>query len=315
MVKVAKQGLSNICSFISRNLGTNSEKLPRAKGAEFSRDYNFAAQKLKIRSKNNFLTGAARLCYYAPKNFSFQRRFGVRRIYLLVLLLIFLLSSSIPATAAVTSEVSPEAALKMLQEGNGRFVCSGPKRLNQNANRRVQTAEKGQHPFAVVLACADSRVPVEVLFDRGIGDIFVVRDAGNIATTTDIGSIEYAVDHLGSPLVVVLGHSKCGAVTAAVEGGEAPPNIKAIVDFIAPAVAIAKNAAPDKCGEALVPAAITANVWQSMSDIYKNSPMMREKVKGGKVKMLGATYDIKSGKVNWMGPHPQQAQLVAEEAK
>ena len=147
------------------------------------------------------------------------------------------------------------------------------------------------------------------------GTLFVVRDAGNIATTTDIGSIEYAVDHLGTPLVVVLGHSKCGAVTAAVQGGEAPPNIKAIVDFIAPAVTTAKDANPDKTGEALVPAAITANVWQATADIFKNSPMIREKVKDGKLKLVGATYDIKSGKVNWLGPHPQQTQLVAGEAK
>jgi carbonic anhydrase len=239
----------------------------------------------------------------------------VRKIYLLFLLLIFVLSWSAQITAATKSDVTPDAALKMLQEGNGRFICAGPRRLNQNAKRRVETAEKGQKPFAAVLACADSRVPVEVLFDRGIGDIFVVRDAGNIATNTDIGSIEYAVDHLGTSLVVVLGHSKCGAVTAAVEGGEAPPNIKAIVDFIAPAVATAKNVAPDKSGEALVPAAITANVWQAISDIYKNSPMIRGKVKDGRVKLVGANYDIKSGKVNWMGPHPQQAQLVAGEAK
>ena len=227
----------------------------------------------------------------------------------------FLLSSAAIAVAYEKSDVSPDAALKMLQDGNGRFVSAAVKRPNQNARQRVQTAEKGQKPFAVVLSCADSRVPVEVLFDRGIGDIFVVRDAGNIATITDIGSIEYAVDHLGSPLVVVLGHSKCGAVTAAVEGGEAPPNIKAIVDFIAPAVTQAKSANPDKSGDALVSAAITANVWQAMADMYKNSPMLREKVKDGKIKLVGAVYDIKSGKVNWMGPHPQQAQLVAGEAK
>ena len=239
----------------------------------------------------------------------------MRRVYLFGLMLMFLLSSAAIAVAYETSDVSPEAALKMLQEGNGRFVSAAVKRPNQNAKQRVQTAEKGQKPFAVVLSCADSRVPVEVLFDRGIGDIFVVRDAGNIATKTDIGSIEYAVDHLGSPLVVVLGHSKCGAVTAAVEGGEAPPNIKAIVDFIAPAVATAKTANPDKSGDALVSAAITANVWQAMADMYKNSPMMREKVKDGKIKLVGAVYDLKSGKVNWMGPHPQQAQLVAGEAK
>lgn len=239
----------------------------------------------------------------------------MRRFYLFGLLLVFLLSCTGTASAFVKSDVPPEAALKMLQEGNGRFVKAAVKRPNQNAKQRLQTAEKGQKPFAAVLSCADSRVPVEVIFDRGIGDIFVVRDAGNIATTTDIGSIEYAVDHLGTPLVVVLGHSKCGAVTAAVEGGDAPPNIKAIVDFIAPAVTTAKSANPDKTGDALVPAAITANIWQAMADIYKNSPLMREKVKDSKVKLVGASYDIKTGKVNWMGPHPQQAQLVSGEAK
>lgn len=239
----------------------------------------------------------------------------MKRIYLLGLVLVFLLSGTTLALAKATSDVAPEAALKLLQEGNTRFVSGPVKRPNQGAKQRLETTEKGQKPFAVVLACADSRVPVEVLFDRGIGDIFVIRDAGNIATTTDIGSMEYAVDHLGSPLVVVLGHSKCGAVTAAVQGGDAPPNIKAIVDFIAPAVATAKTASPEKSGDALVPAAITANVWQAMGDIYKNSPMMREKVKDGKIKLVGAVYDIKSGKVNWMGPHPQQAQLVAGEAK
>jgi carbonic anhydrase len=239
----------------------------------------------------------------------------VRKIYLWVMLVIFLLGWTAPSLAYTKSDVPADSALKMLQQGNQRFVSTGSKCPNQNAKRRVQTATHGQHPFAVVLSCADSRVPVEVLFDRGIGDIFVVRDAGNIATQTDIGSIEYAVDHLGTPLVVVLGHSECGAVTAAVEGGEAPPNIKAIVDFITPAVAAAKKASPDKSGEALVPAAITANVWQSMGDIYKNSPMIREKVKENKLKMVGALYDIKSGKINWLGAHPQQAQLVAGEVK
>jgi carbonic anhydrase len=239
----------------------------------------------------------------------------VRRVSLFVLIAIFLLSGASTALAKTTSTVSADAALKMLQDGNARFVCGPAKRLNQGAAQRKLTAEKGQQPFAVVLSCADSRVPVEVLFDRGIGDIFVVRDAGNIATITDIGSIEYAVDHLGSPLVVVLGHSKCGAVTAAVEGGEAPPNIKAIVNTIAPAVTVAKNANPDKSGDALVPAAIMANVWQALADIYKNSPMLREKAKDGKIKLVGAVYDLHSGKINWMGPHPQQSQLVAGEVK
>jgi carbonic anhydrase len=239
----------------------------------------------------------------------------VRKIYLLGMMLIFTLATTAMALAAAKSEVSPDAALKMLTEGNNRFVTGQPSHPNLSAERRQQTAEKGQNPFAVVLACADSRVPVEEIFDRGIGDIFTIRDAGNIATKTDIGSIEYAVDHLGTPLVVVMGHSQCGAVTATVKGGEAPPNIKAIMEFIAPALARVKADTPDKAGEALVVEVINANVWQAMGDILKNSPIMREKLKDGKVKLVGALYDIKHGKVSWMGPHPKQAQFLSREAK
>lgn len=240
----------------------------------------------------------------------------MKKVYFFVLILVFLLAGAATAPALAKSDViSPDAALKMLQEGNSRFVCGPLKHPNQGAARRQLTTKQGQKPFAVVLACADSRVPVEELFDRGVGDIFTVRNAGNIPNNTDIGSIEYAVDHLGTPLVVVMGHSHCGAVTAAVEGGEAPPNIKAFVDFITPAVAAAKKANPEKSGEALVPVAVTANVWQSMADTYKNSPMIREKVKNGKLKFIGAVYNIATGNIKWLGPHPEQAQLLAGEAK
>jgi carbonic anhydrase len=239
----------------------------------------------------------------------------VRKIYLLGVLLIFTLATAAIVLAETKSEVSPDAALNMLTAGNKRFVAGKASHPNLSAERRQQTAEKGQKPFAVVLACSDSRVPVEEIFDRGIGDIFTVRDAGNIATKTDIGSIEYAVDHLGTPLVVVMGHSQCGAVTATVKGGEAPPNIKAIMEFIAPALARVKATTPDKAGETLVVEVINANVRQAMADIIKNSPIMREKLKDGQVKLVGALYDIKHGTVSWMGPHPQQAQLLSGEAK
>lgn len=239
----------------------------------------------------------------------------MKKIFLYGLILIFTLGPASLALATAKSEVAPDAALKMLTEGNNRFVKGSAKHPNQSASRRQQTAEKGQKPFAVVLGCSDSRAPVEAIFDQGVGDIFVVRDAGNIAAKTDIGSIEYAVDHLGSPLVVVMGHSACGAVTAATQGGDAPPNVKAILDTIAPALAKAKAANPDKSGDALVVEVIKANVNQAMEDIYKNSPLLRTGVKNGKVKMVGAHYDMKSGKVSWLGPHPQQDQLTAGEAK
>jgi carbonic anhydrase len=241
----------------------------------------------------------------------------MRKIYLYGLVLIFLLATATMALAEAKTKnnVSPDVALKLLTEGNNRFVAGHAKHPNLSAVRRQQTTEKGQNPFAVVLACSDSRTPVEQIFDRGIGDIFTVRNAGNIAPKTDIGSIEYAVDYFETPLVVVMGHSLCGAVEATVQGGEAPPNIGAIVDFIAPALARAKAAHPDKSGEALVAEVTKANVWQAMEDIYKNSPMIRENVKNGKVKMVGALYDIKSGKVSWLGLHPQQAQLLSGEAR
>jgi len=239
----------------------------------------------------------------------------MKRTYLIGLILLLMLGTAAIALAAAKSDVSSEAAMKMLMEGNGRFVSGPAKHPNLDAKRRQETAEQGQKPFAVVLACSDSRVPVEEVFDRGIGDIFTVRNAGNVASQTDIGSVEYAVDHLGTPLVLVMGHSGCGAVTATVEGGEAPPNIKAFEDFIAPALATVKKAHPDKTGEALIAETVKSNVWQSMGDIFKNSPMMREKVKEGKFKLVGAVYDMASGKISWMGPHPQQTQLISGEAK
>jgi carbonic anhydrase len=239
----------------------------------------------------------------------------MKRAYSIGLILLFMLGTAALALAEAKSDVSPDAALKMLMEGDNRFASGTVKHPNLDAKRRQETAEKGQKPFAVVLACADSRVPVEEIFDQGIGDIFTVRNAGNIASQTDIGSIEYAVDHLGSPLVLVMGHSGCGAVTATVEGGEAPPNIKAFEDLIAPALAKVKAAHPDKTGEALIAETVKSNVWQSMGDIFKHSPMMREKVKEGKVKLVGAVYDTASGKISWMGSHPQQTQLISGEAK
>ena len=185
----------------------------------------------------------------------------MKRVYLIGLILLFMLGTAGLALAETKSDVSPDAALKMLMEGDNRFASGTVKHPNLTAKRRQTTAKEGQKPFAVVLACSDSRVPVEEFFDQGIGDIFTVRNAGNVASQTDIGSIEYAVDHLGSPLVLVMGHSGCGAVTATVEGGEAPPNIKAFEDFIAPALAKVKTVHPDKTGEALIAETVKSNVW------------------------------------------------------
>ena len=148
-----------------------------------------------------------------------------------------------------------------------------------------------------MLACSDSRVPVERIFDRGIGDMFVVRVAGNVCGADEVASLEYGVDHLGTPLLVVLGHTKCGAVMAALSKGEAHGNIPALLDKIAPAIAAARKKNPGLADKDLMRAAIIANVWQSIADMYKSSAILREKTRDGKLTVVGAIYDISNGKI------------------
>jgi len=208
------------------------------------------------------------------------------------------------------SAVTPAEAIHRLQEGNVRFSEGHAVRLRGDCERRAQTATRGQHPFVTILSCSDSRVPLELVFDQGIGDIFVIRVAGNVCGTDEMGSIEYGVDHLGTPLLVVLGHTQCGAVTAAATEAEVHDHLKPLVEKIAPAVSKARAAHPDLRGEALVPAGTEANVWQAAEELLKNSPATRHRVQAGKLKLVGAIYDVRSGQVRWLGEHPQQNRLL-----
>jgi len=210
----------------------------------------------------------------------------------------------------VATGISADEALRLLKEGNARYVEGKPQHPRQDPARRALTAAQGQHPLATVLTCSDSRVPAEIIFDQGIGDIFVVRVAGNVAAMDEIGSIEYAVDHLAVPLVVILGHSQCGAVTAVLDDTKLPPNIADLVAPIKPAVDKAREANPDAAKDVLLKAAITGNVWQAVEDMLRQSPIIREKVKDHQVQVVGALYDLDSGQVQWLGPHPDQAKLV-----
>ncbi|MBI5865538.1 MAG: hypothetical protein HZB38_13730 [Planctomycetes bacterium] len=194
---------------------------------------------------------------------------------------------------------TPQQAFEMLRDGNQRFFSGAPQHPHCDKERLASTA-KGQHPYATVLSCADSRVPVERLFDQGIGDVFVVRFAGNVADTDEIASIEYATGHLGTPLLVVLGHSSCGAVSAVVGNAELHGCLPALVDNIQPAVARARNANPGLGGDPLIAAAIRANVFQSMNDLLANSPGVRKLVEAGKLRIVGGMYDLASGKVEWL---------------
>jgi len=235
----------------------------------------------------------------------------MQRISLAMFILIVAAALASPTLAAsVNPGISADEAMRVLKAGNTRYVEGKPQHLHQDRARRALTAAQGQHPLAAVLTCSDSRVPAEIIFDQGIGDIFVIRVAGNVAATDEIGSIEYAVDVRAAPLVVVLGHTQCGAVGAVLDDTKLPPNIANLVAPIKPAVDKAREANPQAAKEVLLQAAITGNVWQAIDDMLRQSPIIREKVRDSQVHVVGALYDLDSGQVQWLGPHPDQAKLV-----
>jgi len=211
--------------------------------------------------------------------------------------------------------ISADEALKMLKEGNARYLEGKPKYPNQSPERRALTAGQGQHPFAAVLSCADSRVPVELILDRGIGDLLVARVAGNVAGVDEIATLEYAVDQMEIPLLVVLGHSQCGAVDVVVQNVKLPGNVAALLKPIYAAAARAKADNPGVTGEALIQAAIQANIYQAVEDLFQKSPIIKGRVKGGKMKVAGALYEVDTGQVQWLGPHPAQEKLLGIKAK
>lgn len=214
------------------------------------------------------------------------------------------------AQADAPASMDAGAALKLLQDGNARWVANRPTSPNIDAERRKLLADKGQTPVATILACADSRVPIERLFDRGLGDLFVVRVAGNIAGQSELGSIEYGIANLHTPLLVVMGHTRCGAVGAAVSKTEARGNIASLVEQIAPAVDRARRAAPTADKNALIEAAVRENVWQTVFRVFKRSPEVREAALAGRLRVVGAIYDTATGRVEIMGEHPWQSELL-----
>ncbi len=190
---------------------------------------------------------------------------------------------------AVTSEQS----LKKLVDGNKRYVIGKAVNPDRDKKRREEIA-KAQHPFVVILTCSDSRVSPEVIFDQGLGDIFEIRNAGNLVDDVVLGSIEYAVEHLQVPLVVVLGHERCGAVSAAVAGGEVPGHISSITEILKNSVEKAKSQKGDT-----VDIAVNENIDEMVKKILEDKPIMEELIKEGKVKVVGAYYDLDSGEVKF----------------
>jgi carbonic anhydrase len=188
---------------------------------------------------------------------------------------------------------NPEEALKLLKEGNSRFVADKLAERNLGKNRRAELA-KGQAPFAIILGCADSRVAPELLFDRGLGDLFVVRVAGNVTDPAILGSIEYAVEHLGSPLIVVLGHESCGAVKAALAGGELRGNLATLIKE----VKVGENLPMDKAAKS--EAAVKNNAMYHADRLRKQSPLINDFAASGRVRIIAGTYSLKTGAVEWL---------------
>jgi len=191
------------------------------------------------------------------------------------------------------ADMTTKDPIELLLEGNKRYVEGKSIHPNQGSSKRTELSS-GQKPFAVILGCSDSRVPPEILFDQGIGDLFVIRVAGNIVDDVVLGSIEYAVEHLGTKLVVILGHSKCGAVKATVKGGEAHGHIWSIANIIMPAVEKARGQQGD-----IVENAIKNNMEMTIEKIKSSEPILTKAVKEGRVKVIGAYYDIESGVVEF----------------
>jgi len=191
--------------------------------------------------------------------------------------------------------VAPAEAISKLKEGNERYTSGNLQHPGQTAERRTELANT-QHPFATILSCSDSRVPPEIVFDQGLGDLFIVRVAGNVINDEGLGSVEYSVDHLGTRLILVLGHQSCGAVKAARETiaakGKAPGHIQSLVTAIKPAVeATAKDD---------LETTIKANVKHVVDTLRASTPILKAKVDSGDVKVIGGYYSLDTGAVTFL---------------
>ena len=201
------------------------------------------------------------------------------------------LSASAFAADHAAPGVPPDAALAKLMAGNARYTKGSVIHPRQGGGRRAEVA-KGQKPFAIVVACSDSRTSPELVFDQGLGDVFVTRLAGSIVDDAALGSIEYGVEHLGASVIIVLGHERCGAVDAAMKGGKLPGKIGSVVKPILPAVkAVQKSATPT------LDAAIDENARRTAAGLTTRSEILEGKVKAGALKIVAARYDLDTGRV------------------
>jgi carbonic anhydrase len=200
--------------------------------------------------------------------------------------------------------ISAQTALDRLREGNLRFVGEASNREDLSSTSRRRQLALGQEPFAIILGCSDSRVPAEIIFDQGLGDLFVIRVAGNIVAPSQVGSVEFAAERYGSRLVVVLGHSMCGAILATLEelgrkSEEQSRNLRAIVDRIRPSVqALVKNGHGYE-GDELVHQAVRANIRVSANQLRHGSEILEQLIQKKGLLVVGAEYSLETGLVDF----------------
>jgi carbonic anhydrase len=215
-----------------------------------------------------------------------------------VIVLAYLCWGTAAWSQEVGAGVSANNALSRLLEGNQRYVRHKEQHPDESLARRKELIG-GQHPFAVILGCADSRVPPELLFDQGLGDLFVIRVAGNIVDDAILGSIEYAVEHLGTKLILVLGHEKCGAVSAAVDGGKSAGHLKTLVAAIQPSVWATAKDPGDKIHNCVI-----ENARRVARQIRESEPVLKDAAERKGVKVLAAEFALDTGEVTLLEGHP-----------
>jgi carbonic anhydrase len=210
---------------------------------------------------------------------------------------------ALPAFAGTSQKQPPPPSgaevLRDLVVGNARFASGHAKHPHMNL-RRVHELAAAQHPRAVILTCSDSRVPPELVFDQGLGDLFVVRVAGNVANNDEIASCEYAIEHFSTPLLVVLGHSHCGAVTAVVNHEHVPDDVHRLVVHLEEAVERVRKARPTLQGNELLSACVKENVVETMDDLQRGCKEIAQRVRDGRLKIAGGIYNLSDGRVSWI---------------
>jgi len=201
---------------------------------------------------------------------------------------------SVSTRQQAEEQITPDSVLAELKTGNKHHVAHRYQHPHETLDRQRQLVS-GQHPHAEILSCSDSRVPPEIVFDQGLGDLFIVRVAGNVASDTEMGSLEYGAEHLHVPLIVVLGHESCGAVTAAVQGGLPEGHIASLVDLIKPAVEKTRGMSGDPVSNA-----VRMNVELVVKELRTSTLILSELVAHGKLRIVGAVYSIETGAVTWL---------------